>query len=324
MTRRFASLLGLGLTVAAIAIVGAAHEPAEASTAAFAGDVIQIADGDPQRDGLRKFTVRINYLDYISWGHFGAHTKIGETITRKVMPKGTVCVLNGRLTNAATFARAVRPGAWGYFYEDTWLDLFTTPDFQWGEVVAHDAAAKKFDLKVHRTHKEIHLEANPPEVVSAAYDAETAFRIEDKASDPAAALVPGRWAQVHPARPQIVDVRTDAADYDPAEWLPHTEVRRGYANDLTAPAVLKGGDTKHPAGVLDVSVTLSASRLLGGQWEDVSLNCRKVSFILDGKPCPVGVAVRPGRHAVLCHYRSETSPHKVFVRSFDDAARGTV
>ena len=40
--------------------------------------------------------------------------------------------------NAPAFAAAIRPGTWGYFYEDTWLDLYTTPDFVWGEVVGHD------------------------------------------------------------------------------------------------------------------------------------------------------------------------------------------
>ena len=118
---------------------------ASASTAAFAGTVTAVADCPTNhKDCLKQFTVQIEYFDYISWGKFNRDSKVGETITRRVNRQGTACVLNGRLTNAATLAAALDAGQWGYFYEDTWLDLFTTPDFVWGELIEHDAGGKSF------------------------------------------------------------------------------------------------------------------------------------------------------------------------------------
>ena len=50
----------------------------------------------------------------------------------------------------------------------------------------------------------------------------------------------------------------------------------------------------------------------------------KDTFFLDGKLAPAKIAVNVGRHAVLCHYRSEKTPHKILVRSRDDTIRGTL
>ena len=306
-------------------LVLSAAGAARASTAAFAGTVIAAEAGPPNdKHCLRRFTVRIGYLDYISWGKFGPHTEIGETITRKVMPQGTVCILNGRLVSAAALAGAVAPGTWGYFYEDTWLDLFTTPDFQWGQVVAHDAAKKHFTLRMHATHKDYHLATNPPRDFVIPYDEATAFAVEAGKSDPAAALKVGHWVQIHKPRPQLVLARTAAAAFDPAELLPHEQGRRGHANDLSCPAMLISYQTRQPEKVIDLAARIRVRRHLGGRWGDVTLDCRKTTFVLDGKVCPIAVAFRPGRHAVLGHYRKETSPHKIFVRSFDDAVRGTI
>jgi hypothetical protein len=54
------------------------------------------------------------------------------------------------------------------------------------------------------------------------------------------------------------------------------------------------------------------------------MEIRKVSFVLDGKLAPANIAVKPGRRAVLCHYRTQNTPHKILVRSADDAIRGTI
>ena len=132
-----------------------------AATAAFCGKVTAVkkADGRP-KDTLVHFTVKIDYYDYISRGKFGRQSKVGESIDQRVLKIGSVCVINGRMVNAATFSKAIRPDLWGYFYETTWLDLQTTPNFQWGEVVAVGKDA--FTLRVHRTHKDVHIETNPP------------------------------------------------------------------------------------------------------------------------------------------------------------------
>ncbi len=306
----------------ALAMVCAPVPRAEASTAAFGGEVVEV-DHTARRDTLARFTVRIDYLDYISVKGFGRDSKAGETITRRVMTRGTAPVLNSRLIGAEAFAKALRPGAWGYFYEDTWLDLFTTPDFQWGEIVAHDAAGKTFDLKVHLTDKDHHIEANPPVVAKVAYGDATAFRIEEKPADAASALVAGRWAQVHPPRGQIVAVRTAESAFDP-ETLPTAEEgKRGLANRLTTEVVMLGIETDNPGGFIDVGATIRARRTMGEEAE-ITATSRKVTFVLDGKVGPVALAARPGRHALLCYYRSGTAPHKVFVRSMDQAVRGRI
>ncbi|MCG8584902.1 MAG: hypothetical protein MI757_09345 [Pirellulales bacterium] len=299
-------------------------QPTFASTAAFAGKVTEVREAKPnEKDVLGGFTVEIDYFDYCSWNKFGRDSKVGESISRRVKKLGSACVINGRLVNAATFAKAIKPGTWGYFYEDTWLDLQTTPDFQWGEVIKKDGDGQ-FTLRVHRTHKAIHLDANPPIEEKVSFDGDTLFRLEDKPADADTALKPGNWVQVHPARPQIVTVWTKDAKFDPAELLPASEGKRGYANDLTCAAVLKKVTAKNPAAVLDLSCEVTATRTLKGKTEDATIGCRSVSFVLDGKLAPVSIAARPGREAVLCHYRNQDRPHKILVRSKDDAIRGTV
>ncbi len=295
--------------------------PGQASTAAFCGQVIEVADC--KGDCLRKFAVKIDYFDYVSWGRFGRASRLGETITRQVRTTGTACLINGRLVNARTFAKAIRPGTWGYFYEDTWLDLYTTPNFRWGEIVAYHQSQQQFTLRVHGTHKQIHLETNPPQQVSVSYDTQTDFRIEESGSTPEEALVIGSWAQVHDPREQLIAVWSSQAAFQPEELLPVEEGRRGYANRLTQTAILRGFQSNNPSGVLDVRVTLQA-QLSGRSGSPQQIGARSVSFVLDGKLCPVHVAVRPGRQAVLCYYRKEKSPHKVMVNSYDDAVRGRI
>ncbi len=296
-----------------------------ASTAAFEGDVVAVEPApEKEKETHCSFTVKIDYFDYVSWGKFGRDSKTGETITRKVKKQGTVCVINGRLVNAATFAAAIREGTWGYFYEDTWLDLQTTPEFTWGEVVRAEPASGKCLVRIHRTHKEIHLAANPPVEQELMYTDDTLFRTEDKVSDADGALVAGNWVQVHPRRPQIISVWTEQSAFDPSELLRHEDGKRGYANDLSCAAVLKSCQVAAPRSVIDLPAELTVERSLPGKSEQVTLNCRKTSFVLDGKLCPAGVAFRPGRRAVLGHYRRETAPHKVLVRSHDDAVRGTI
>jgi hypothetical protein len=294
-----------------------------AATAAFCGKVTAVKTAAAkQKDTLTHFTIEIDYYDYISRGKFGRQSKIGESIDQRVLKIGSVCVINGRMVNAATFAKAIQPGQWGYFYETTWLDLQTTPNFQWGEVVSTGKEA--FTLRVHRTHKDVHLEANPPVEAKVPYDAGVSFRLEDKPTDAAKALQPGNWVQIHEARPQMVALWNQETAFDPAEQQPVEEGRRGLANDLSCRAVLGKVQTKTPDGVLDISAQVTCERWLKGKKENLALNARKVSFVLDGKLAPAKIAAKPGRRAVLCHYRSEKTPHKILVRSADDAIRGNI
>ena len=94
----------------------AATNSAWAATAAFCGKVTAVKRAESkQKDTLTHFTVEIDYYDYISRGKFGRQSKVGESIDQRVLKLGSVCVINGRMVNAATFAKAIQPGQWGYF-----------------------------------------------------------------------------------------------------------------------------------------------------------------------------------------------------------------
>ena len=181
-----------------------------------------------------------------------------------------------------------------------------------------------FTLRVHRTHKDVHLETNPPVKVEVPYDAGVSFRLEDKPADAAKALQVGNWVQVHEPRQQMVALWNEDTAFDHAEQQPVEEGRRGLANDLSCRAVLGKVLTGTPGGVLDISAQVTCDRWLKGKKENVTLNSRKVSFVLDGKLAPANIAAKPGRRAVLCHYRKEKTPHKVLVRSHDDTIRGNI
>ena len=311
-----------GLIALPMSLVLAAG-PAWGATAAFCGKVTAVKPATAkQKDTLTHFTVQIDYYDYISRGKFGRQSKVGESIDQRVLKIGSVCVINGRMVNAATFSKAIRPDLWGYFYETTWLDLQTTPNFQWGEVVA--CGKDGFTLRVHRTHKDVHIETNPPVEVKVPYDAGISFRLEDKPTDAASALQPGNWIQIHEARPQMVSLWNADTAYDPAEQQPVEQGRRGLANDLSCRAVLGKVQTKTPNQVLDLSAQVTCDRWIKSKKENLTLNAKKTSFVLDGKLAPAKIAAKTGRHAVLCHYRSEKTPHKILVRSHDDAIRGNI
>ena len=292
------------------------------ATAAFTGKVTAVKKAEAKKkDTLVHFTVEIDYFDYLSRGG-GRLSKVGHTSDQRVLKLGSVCVINGRMVNAATFAKAIRPDLWGYFYETTWLDLQTTPNFQWGEVIA--IAKDAFTLRVHRTHKEIHLEANPPVEIKVPFDDKVSFRMESEPSDAATALKPGNWVQIHEPRPQMIALWNRDTTYDPAEQQPVEQGKRGLANDLTCRAVLGKVVTKTPDKVLDLSAQVACDRWLKGKKETVTLNAKKTSFILDGKLAPPKIAAVAGREAVLCHYRSDKVPHKILVRSNDDSIRGMI
>ena len=292
------------------------------ATAAFTGKVTAVKKAEAKKkDTLVHFTVEIDYFDYLSRGG-GRLSKVGHTSDQRVLKLGSVCVINGRMVNAATFAKAIRPDLWGYFYETTWLDLQTTPNFQWGEVIA--VAKDAFTLRVHRTHKEIHLEANPPLEIKVPYDDKVSFRMESEPSDAATALKPGNWVQIHEPRPQMIALWNGDTTYDPAEQQPVKEGKRGLANDLTCRAVLGKVVTKTPDKVLDLSAQVTCDRWLKGKKENLTLNAKKTSFVLDGKLAPPKIAAVAGREAVLCHYRWDKVPHKILVRSHDDSIRGTI
>ena len=185
-------------------------------------------------------------------------------------------------------------------------------------------AVNRSRLRTYATHKEFHLAANLPQVEQFSYNDQTLFRREQRVSSAAEALSEGTWVQIHPPRRQHILVRSQGSQFDPAELPPYEEGRRGFANDLTCAAVLGPCRSKRPAGVIDIPVEITAERTRNGKTEQVTLNAKSTTFVLDGKPAPVQIAARAGRRAVLCHYRNQQTPHKVFVQSRDGARRGVI
>ena len=143
-----------------------------------------------------------------------------------------------------------------------------------------------YTLRLHRTHKDVHIETNPPVEVEVPYDANVSFRLEDKPTDATIALKPGNWVQIHEPRPQMIALWNADTTYDPAEQQPVEQGKRGLANDLTCRAVLGKVVTKTPDKVLDLSAQVTCDRWLKGKKETVTLNAKKNSFVLAGKLAP--------------------------------------
>ena len=99
---------GCGVALAVV-LLGAVS--ASAATMAYTGEVVEVADPSEKerKHAVRKFSVKIDSFDYCSRGSFGRESKVGAIAQQKVMPVGTVCVLNGELMNAQAFGKALRP-----------------------------------------------------------------------------------------------------------------------------------------------------------------------------------------------------------------------
>lgn len=287
-----------------------------ASTFSVGGEIHGV--GAVGEDGGRRLSVRTDFLHYTSnrthvAGFMGQH---------QVKAIGTAGVFNGDLTNSRVLARALRTGLHGHFYENTWFDLHSTPRFVWGEIVSHDPETREVQIRVHRTHYDFHLPRNPPVTQILSYDRETRVDLEGMEVSPVEALRPGSWVQVHPPRGQIISLRTLEAVWDPSLTLPWWLGRRGSANNLTAPARVRGMTVHNPDQVYG-GIHLEVSRLLGDEVKDRTFR-GSPGIYLDGRAAPASVALRPGGLVHLMHYRDQTSPHKIFARGDSDTLRGLV
>ena len=114
-------------------------------------------------------------------------------------------MLHGKFVSPQAFANAVSAGTWGYFYESTWLDLYLTPDYHYGEVSAHDEGKKELTLDVWRTNKNYHYPESVEKQVAVTYGDDTVFLIEGEESTADQALNhTGGTRQVHPPREQVI------------------------------------------------------------------------------------------------------------------------
>lgn len=288
---------------------------------------------------ITKFSARITAFDYTSYGRWGRDSKQGDIGPPVGVNKvGTVCILNGNLVNAHTFAAAVKPGSRGFFYEHVWHSLYTTGDFEWGEVVAHNPSSKEFSIRIYpATYRPEHGATNPPYINTIKYDSETTFRVREELDGTADEVLVAdkRFVQIHPPRRQIIEVVTPESQYDPSEYYEIGGGNRGDANNQTAPAILtKIGHLEYRVAVNDEGQEMMPGKAPGtftatverdGRWEseDVTTSSKCV-WVMDGKICPPNIAFRPGRRAVLGAYRKSPQPHRMFVSSFDDAVRGVI
>jgi len=289
--------------------------------------------------GITRFSAKITAFDYTSYGRWGRDSKRGEIGPPVGVNKvGTVCILNGNLVNAHTFATAVKPGCRGFFYEHVWHSLYTTGDFEWGEVVAHQPSSKEFSIRIYpATYRPEHGDTNPPYVKKIKYDSETTFRVREELDGaPGEVLVADkRFVQIHPPRKQIIEVITPRSKYDQSEYYEPGAGGRGDANNKSAPSILtKIGHLEYRVATNDKGQAMMPGKAPGtftatverdGRWESENVTTSgKCVWVLDGKICPPNIAFRPGRRAVLGAYRNSPQPHRMFVSSFDDAIRGVI
>lgn len=68
----------------------------------------------------------------------------------------------------------------------------------------HDPKAGTVTLRVHRTHKEVHLAANPPVEKAFNYEGATTVRLEEKGAEPEEAFKRGNWLQVDSHRKGMI------------------------------------------------------------------------------------------------------------------------
>ena len=322
--KRFESFMMRSLVhLAAVAALMILPAAGEGSTRDVGGQVVSV--GELQDDGSRRFTIRASY--------FGNYTPRGqpglEWTTRVGLPYSAT-LLNGEPINTRHFARAIRPGMWGHAYERAQLSFYTLPDFESGEVIDHDPDNRRFTLRIHITHHGHNLVdkgdgkgGNPPREVEFSYDADAAFRIEDKDATAAEGLKEGHWLPVHPPRKQTLDVRTPEAAFDPDLLRPYWIGGRHYANTLTAPAILRGFRMRNPHDVDGTRSRLEVSILRDGQVRDLTVRGGGRTM-LDGKEVPSGVAHRVGRYVVLAYNRGYEHPGYMWVRSRDRAVRGRI
>ncbi len=325
----------IGILSCVATILAAMVAPSQASTRSYGGVVEKVGpfneDATDKPDGspgtIRTIHVRSTFMEYISQNHAettgGARNhRIGLVWKQNIRTRDNACMLNGELMDPFAFARAVRPGMWGHIYEDQWFALWTLPRSEWGEVVSAGKDGR-FGLRIHRTHNEYHLPKTPPLDKEVSYGDQTSFQLEGEPSTPAKALAKGNWVQVHPPRKQTVTVRTDRGAFD-ANTLTHFwQGKRGAVNDLTAPARLRGYLMGDPDDAHAPWTRLEVTRLRRGKLENMTFR-GNFALLLDGRMAPPSIALRPGRAATLISYRSDRSPHYVFLWSDNDVIRGRI
>ena len=180
-----------------------------------------------KKDTLVYFTVEIDYFDYLSRA-VGADSK---GLHRRPAGSQARIGLRDRRSHGecSHFCQSHPTGPLGLFLRNHLAGPANDPQLPRSDC----GCQERLHPAVHRTHKEIHLEANPPLEIKVPYDDKVSFRMESEPSDAATALKPGNWVQIHEPRPQMIALWNRDTAYDPAEQQPVEEGKRGLANDLT-------------------------------------------------------------------------------------------
>lgn len=283
--------------------------PTFAGTKSFSGTVLSVKKGDVKAGAkeLAKVSARIDQVQYTS----NQASWIDRPMDWSVHAKYSAVMLHGEFVSPQAFANALSARTWGYFYESTWLDLYLTPDYHYGEVSAHDEGKKVVTLDVWRTNKDYHYPESVEKQVAVTYGGDTVFRIEGEASTADQVLNhTGGTLQVHPPREQVILLETGASRFDPGQMV--LDAKRGQANGRCRNAVFL---RREP----DKYVFRTA------EGEEIVLNKQKQIGVLDGKlSVDNAIAFKPGRHVALGYYRWHKTPHYVFLRTMDDEVRGVV
>lgn len=250
--------------------------------------------------------------------HFeGRLRSIYTPLTVGIDSSNSALMIHGELVSVPTFTNAVKPGLHGHFYEDVFVDMYLTPNHEFGIIHNHDPVNNEIDIMVARTPKNGHFENNPDTLITVKYTDQTQFFIEDNPSTETEALEKfGKWIQIHPPRNQIIWLETELSAYDYAR-LPHYDnAGRMQANSASGMAYL--GDFTEDGSSIRVT------RKIHDQWVDTTHTLSSPQAWLNGKLCPTAVAFKPGRTFAACCRRSGIRIKEEMVRVRDDEIRGTI
>ena len=270
----------------AVGLAGGAH----ASTASATGTIESanpIAEGGVALKGIKGGhawgKIKITRTGY----HSSPTVHVGSRQEWIVVPGMTAPSIAGKLVSPRTWANAVKVGQWGYFYENTWLDLHLTPEYELGEVIRHDAQLKTITLQVALTTSGTHYPENGEKLVE--------------------------LVQVHPPRKQIIWLETSASEFDPDELK--EKAGRGYANSRCSDAIIQS------VGVDSLQVKCFRK----GEWDEAEITLKRGwPVVLDGKIVSRWAGLVPGRRVMLGYYRGDTQADQPIVRTMDDEILGEV
>ena len=268
-------------------------------------------------DTTMRINVKTSFIEYMSRGNEALQTAYYTTYETG-LHGNTVCMVNDKLVSLETMMNTVKVGQYGWFYEDIFINVYVTPDFEYGKLIDFDNVNNTVTIKEPRAKTSGNYISSPDTTKVISYTDNADFFLEDVVSDEATTTTQlGNWMQIHPPRNQLIWVETDISQYDYTSIKDPSVAGRGDANSNTGPGFITGlGFDKNSDRGPEMTW------LLQGNWIDTTY--RVFYSTLDGKRATNEIAYRPGRRMVAACYRSHATPQYLYVTSRNDEIRGTV